>query len=268
MTEAEARIVVDLFRGLARRLVAISSCDVYRAYGRLIGTEPGPPDPMPITEEGPLREKLYPYRSDPPRAEDDPRRWADEYDKIPVERLVMGEPELPGTVLRLPMVYGPRDGQHRLFGYLKRMDDGRPAILLEEGMARWQAPRGYVEECGHAIALAVTEERAAGRIYHVAEAPLTEADWVRAIAAAAGWQGQVVTLPRERLPEAFHPGMNTDQQWVLDSRRIREELGYAEFLPRDEALRRTVAWERANPPTQIDPAHFDYAAEDAVLAGN
>lgn len=267
MTEADARAVVETFRGVARRLVAISSCDVYRAYGRLIGTEPGPPDPMPITEDGPLREKLYPFKSDTPREPSDPRRWTDAYDKILVERVVMGETSLTGTVVRLPMVYGPRDGQHRLFDTLKRMDDGRPAILLEEGMARWQGPRGYVEDCAHAIALAITEERAAGRIYHVAESPLTEEEWVRAIGRAANWQGRIVTLPRERLPEALRPGINTEQAWVLDTRHIREELGYDELLPRDEALRRTVAWERANPPAQVDPARFDYTAEDAVLAG-
>ena len=31
------------------------------------------------------------------------------------------------------------------------------------------------------------------------------------------------------------------------------------------ALRQTVAWQRANPPAQIDAAAFDYAAEDALL---
>jgi hypothetical protein len=32
-------------------------------------------------------------------------------------------------------------------------------------------------------------------------------------------------------------------------------------------LRRTVEWERAHPPDKVDPASFDYAAEDAALAG-
>jgi hypothetical protein len=27
-----------------------------------------------------------------------------------------------------------------------------------------------------------------------------------------------------------------------------------------------VAWERANPPSELDPAMFDYAAEDTVLS--
>ena len=49
----------------------------------------------------------------------------DNYDKILVERAVMGHAQLPATILRLPMVYGPgaRDGNKRRFwGYLKRMD--------------------------------------------------------------------------------------------------------------------------------------------------
>jgi hypothetical protein len=32
----------------------------------------------------------------------------------------------------------------------------------------------------------------------------------------------------------------------------------------DEALERTIEWERTHPPA-IDPAQFDYAAEDAAL---
>src|SRR5438445_13339057 len=34
-TEAQARAVMDTFRGVARRVVALSSGDVYRAYGVL-----------------------------------------------------------------------------------------------------------------------------------------------------------------------------------------------------------------------------------------
>ncbi len=64
-----------------------------------------------------------------------------DYDKIPIERLVMNGPTIQGTVLRLPAVYGPNDGQHRLFEFLKRMDDQRPAILLDE---RWRNGAGRV----------------------------------------------------------------------------------------------------------------------------
>jgi hypothetical protein len=40
------------------------------------------------------------------------------------------------------------------FTYIKRMDDGRPVILLDEAYARWRWARGYVENIAHAIALA------------------------------------------------------------------------------------------------------------------
>jgi nucleoside-diphosphate-sugar epimerase len=257
MNEGEARELVDVFRGVSRRVVAVSSQDVYRAYDRVTRRDPGPPDPVPLTEDSPLREKLYPYE----------REGVEDYEKVLVERVIMGAPDLPGTVMRLPAVYGPGDYQHRLFAYVKRMDDWRPAVLLGEGMASWRWTHGYVEDVASAIALAVTDERAAGRSYNVGEQyPPSWAGWVRGIGDAAGWDGEVVAVPDDRLPGHLDWGLDTRQHWVADTSRIRRELGYKETLPREEALRRTVEWERAHPPDEADPASFDYAAEDAALA--
>jgi hypothetical protein len=36
-------------------------------------------------------------------------------------------------------------------------------------------------------------------------------------------------------------------------------------VSRDDAVRRTVEWERANPPTGFSPHEFNYAEEDAAL---
>lgn len=267
MREADARAVVDAFSGVARRLVAVSSMDVDRAYGRIHRSEPGPPEPTPFAEDAPLREKLYPYRSGPPRAEDDPMRWADDYDKIPVERVVLGAPRLADTILRLPFVYGPGDRQHRLWPRLRRMVDGRPAILLGETEARWRGTRGYVENVAAAIALAVSDERAAGRVYNVGEADApTEADFVRAVGRAAGWDGEVVTVPEARLPPLLASEADDRQHVVVDTGRLRRELGYTEPISRDAWLRQAIAWERANPPGVAEDA-AEYAAEEEVLAG-
>jgi nucleoside-diphosphate-sugar epimerase len=266
MSERHGRELVETFRGAAGRVVAISSQDVYRPYGRMWKIEPGPAVPVPLTEDGPLRTVLFPHRDVTPPGGEKWRREAQEYEKILVERAVMGEPDLPGTVVRLPAVHGPGDPQHRVFGLLKRMDEGRPAILLSEGLARWRWTRGYVEDVAEAIALAVVSATAAGRVYNAAWEPaLTEAEWVRRVGAAAGWHGEVVPLPLEKLPAHLAP--NTEpHDLIADTSRIRRELGYREVVPFDEALRRTVAWERANPPAEVDPARFDYAAEDAALA--
>ncbi len=243
-TENDAQGLVNTFRSLARRIVVISSADVYRAYGRFLGTESGPVEPTPLAEDAPLRSRLYPYR-DKAQGSDD---FLHSYDKIPVEQMVQADPELPGTVLRLPMTYGPGDSYGRCSPYLKRMDDGRPAIHLDAGLARWKTPRGYVENVAAAIVLAVEDDRAEGRVYNISD-PLSfsEADWVRRIADVARWNGEIATVPEGRIPMPYH----FDQDLDTDSHRIREELGFTEPVMLHDALERTIAWERDNPHRAI-----------------
>jgi nucleoside-diphosphate-sugar epimerase len=262
----QARELMTVFRGAASRIVALSSCDVYRACGVLHGSEPGPIEPVPLTECSRLRTRLQTYPPDRVRMLQRLFGWLDdEYDKIPVEQEVLGDARLPGTVLRLPMVYGPGDPLHRFFPILKRIDDRRPAILFEEKHAAWRSPRGYVENVAAAIAVAATSDAAIGRIYNVGDAAsCSELEWARYIADATGWSGRFIVLPAERTPAHLLSPGNLDQHWATDTTRIRHELGYAEPIARDEALRRTIAWERAHPPA-IDPHAFDYPAEDEAL---
>lgn len=241
LTEDEARAVVVTFAGLAGRVIAVSSLDVYLAYSRLAGLEPGPVEPVPLREDAPLRTRLYPYRSEGGKYE--------HYEKILVERVVLGAPGVSGTVVRLPMVYGPGDRQRRLQPHLAMMDQGVSTITLEAGLADWRWSRSYVENVARAVALAATDDRASGRVYNVAELDgLSMDEWLRAVARAAGWTGTIVRVPREELPEDQHTSLFTRQDLVADSRAIRRDLGFREPVPLDEALRRTVEWERANPP--------------------
>jgi hypothetical protein len=100
MTEADAESFVNRFRGVASRAVVVSNGDVYRAYGRLTGLEFGPPDPIPLTEDAPLRKSRYPYR----RMAPNPDHWMTQYDKILVEQVLTDQMELPTSVLRFPAV--------------------------------------------------------------------------------------------------------------------------------------------------------------------
>jgi nucleoside-diphosphate-sugar epimerase len=266
--DRQATSLMETCRGLTGRVVGISSQDVYRAYGVLLGREPGPPQATPLTEDSDVRTQLHPYNVDHLRASQAAFPWiTEDYDKIPVERTVLGDFALPGTVLRLPMVYGPGDPVHRFFPTIKRMDDRRAVILMEEGYARLHPPRGYVEDVAAAIALATVSERGAGRIYNVAsEQQFSELEWAQKIGHVAGWKGSVVAMPKDRVPSHLISPLNTEQDWLVSSARIRQELDYSEPVPLDVGIARTIEWERANPPAQVDPAQFDYAAEDAALA--
>src|SRR5580704_1985543 len=128
---AQAREFMDTFRGVAQRVIAASSIDVYRACGVLHGSEDGPLEPVPLTEDSALRTKLQTYPPESVKMLQKVFNWLDEeYDKIPVERAILGDPALPGTVLRLPMIYGPGDHLRRFHPVLKRIEDGRRRILL------------------------------------------------------------------------------------------------------------------------------------------
>ncbi len=215
-------------RGIADRAVVISSCDVYRAFGRLWRSEPGPPDALPLDEEAPLRAR--------PAAD---RSADDAFDNLEVERAALDDPAFATTILRLPATHGPGDPQHRLKRYLEPMREGRATIVLGPTLATWRWSRGYVENVAAAVALATTDDRAAGRIYNVASPrALMEAEWVRAIGETAGWNGDVSIGPEGDLPK-----FDFNHHLEVDTTRIRTELGYLEHVDEATGLERTVAWE-------------------------
>lgn len=261
-TAQDAWDLIGVSTGIATRLVMVSSVDVYRAYNRLRKTEPGTPDPVPLNEEAPLREQLYPYRGNAV----DAMHPAFQYDKILVERLALSAPDLPTTILRLPVVYGPGDPQQRIFDYLKRMDDGRSAIILGANQSKWKLTRGYVEDVAAAVALSVNDASGGNHIYNVGEPDaLTEEEWVTLIGEQAGWKGRIVKLDRESMPEHLIQGNDWKQDLTITSDKIRADLGYSEAFDRKEAIAKTIKWQRSNPSESIEPEKFNYAAEDAAI---
>ena len=145
------------------------------------------------------------------------------------------------------------------------MDEKRP-IILDQALASWRWTKIFVEEASAAIVLAICSDLAVGKIYNVGEAEtLTEAEWVGAIGEVVNWQGELVIVPSEKMPEKFQMPMNLKQQFVSDASLIRAELGYKAAISRATALERTIAWERENPPEDIPDDQFDYVAEDELL---
>jgi nucleoside-diphosphate-sugar epimerase len=265
----QARQLVETAHEIGGRVIAISSMDVYRAWGVVHEVETGPLDPLPITEDSPLRTTRQPYPPEQVKMLQNIFSWLDEhYDKIAVEEAIQGDPAVPWTILRLPMVYGPGDPLHRFFPLLKRVADGRSCILFSEDLAAWRGPRGYVENVAHAIAVVATSDQAAGRIYNICDEPcLSELAWQSKIAKQMNWHGRFVLLPREQMPKHLLQAGNAAQHVAASSGRIRTELGCEGPVALEEAIRRTIAWEQQNPPSTVDPQQFDYSAEDAALAG-
>ena len=157
------------------------------------------------------------------------------------EHEVLGDAALPGTVLRLPMVYGPRDPLHRFHPIVKRIVDGRRVIPLSADMAQWHATKGYVDEVGAAIVAAVVANRATGRIYNVGEAgTLSELEWAQQVARTLNWDGEFKLVPDDRLPatsaRARQHRATLDRRHDADSRRTSasREMTYTARKPSGE----------------------------------
>jgi nucleoside-diphosphate-sugar epimerase len=256
LSEGKPDVVIDIspgrgkgghgvlhFVGIASRGVVLTSMDVYRAMAVLWGVEDDR-QAMPVDEESALRRDPSPDLTS-----------EFEYDNLVVERAVWERrADLPVTVLRCPVIYGPLDTQRRLRDYVRRMEEGRPAILLDARLARLRLSRGYVENVAAAVVAASSSERASGRTYNVAETDaLSEIEWVRAIGDAFGWTGTVLAVEPDDLPEELRAPLPA-QDLFADTARIREELGYVEAVSRSEGLRRAIDWERSQPK---DDPHAD-----------
>jgi nucleoside-diphosphate-sugar epimerase len=94
MGERDARAIMRAFRDIARRVVLLSSGDVYRAYGIVAGSEAGPLEPVPLTEDSPVRQTLYPHRA----AAATPADWRHDYEKMLADNV--GEREAPAMIER------------------------------------------------------------------------------------------------------------------------------------------------------------------------
>src|ERR1700730_15359853 len=57
----QAEELMNIFRGVTRRVIMLSSIDVYRAIAVSQGTDGGPLQELPLTEDSELRRSLHPY---------------------------------------------------------------------------------------------------------------------------------------------------------------------------------------------------------------
>jgi len=215
MGERDARAAVRAFAGRSRRLVILSSGDVYLAYGRFMKTEPGPIEAGLLTEDSPLRTLHFPYRSQA-QATNELNYF---YEKILVEREVSGHGAIESTILRLPKVYGP--GQNANLATVYSFRDAPD----------WRWTHGYVENVASAVVLAALHRAAANRLYNIGELYTpTVSERLKLLP-----ETPANILPADK--EAY----DLRQDIAFDTRRIRQELGYDESCGYEEGLRRTLA---------------------------
>ena len=196
-----------------------------------------------------------------PHTGDEPPRPVTAYgrSKLAAEELVRAG-RVPWTILRPPMVYGPRDREVLKVFRLARLGI---APVFGEGTQELSAVHGA--DLAQAIISAALAERAVGRLYYACHPEtFTSAAFVRSVGAALGRSVRVLRLPRPLGSAALsvtgaaarlagRPTILTPDKaneffqaaWTGDPRPLAEETGWAPEFNLEGGLAHTYEWYRS-----------------------
>jgi dTDP-glucose 4,6-dehydratase len=202
-------------RGGIGRFHHISTCEV---YGDLALD-----DPTAFTEESPYRPRT-PYNASKAAADHAARAYFETYG-------------LPVTITNCANNYGPYQFPEKVIPlFATRALDDRPLPLY----ASTQNRREWVHVFDHCAAIeAVLEGGRPGETYHVGSGEERSVEEIAdAVLGGLGKPGSLKTIVRDR------PGH--DRRYLLDSTKIRRELGWEPRIPFEIGLVETVRWYAEN----------------------
>ena len=253
------RRIAEVMKGRTGRFISIGGAPAYRGY-----MNPGVLHPigLPI----PASEDTTPLL---PREEEDTKGWR----VVKTEEAVFAHhPE--AAHFRYPHLYGPYQVAPREWSIVKRILDGRRAIIVpEDGLSINHC--GYVENAAHALLLAVDKpEASAGQIYNCGdERVLTLRQTIEVIARALDADLEIVSMPWQfAIPARPMISQASTTHRVLDLTKLKLQLGYKDVVAPERGLEITAHWLKAHPldpdgsEVKILQDPFDYGAEDEIIA--
>jgi 2'-hydroxyisoflavone reductase len=179
---------------------------------------------------------------------------------------------LPVVTFRPPYVYGPGNPFYREAFFWDRMRLGRPIIIPGDGHRLMQF--AYVKDLVRALVRAMEVPNAEGEAFNIGDSrPLTQAELVQALAAAANKSVNLVRVPRETILQAGGNPMGEPAYFgvYFDLPPITEKMGKAARVlgvrptPFEAGLKETWRWylrnrKRAQPVFAFEDRLLDLAA--------
>lgn len=218
------RSVVDACGGRVRGLIHISTMSVYRW-----------PVPCPIPEN-------FPLETDP----------ANQYgfQKADCERVLQSIPGevLNWIILRLPAVYGPNDPVSRERYFIGNLFQGRPIMIP---LKPFLCQNIFVRDVAKAVCRVIRGSSHPASVYNIAGEPFTLEEYVERLGRLVGREPNLVRSSGSALRQARADAGNlpyfAEGDFLMDTKRIRTELGFEPDYTLDRALPPTVKWIRENP---------------------
>jgi nucleoside-diphosphate-sugar epimerase len=249
-------------RELIGSLVVISTASVYtdhegRTFDEATTPEHFPLFPIPISE-----------RDQPTVA---PGNASYSTKKAAIEQVLLGQSDLPATLIRAGAIYGP-GGSVREWYFVKRVLDERRYVMLgDRGQSRFHPVS--TENLAELIWLAM--EHPGRRVVNAGDpGPPTLLEISRAIAVALGheWTEVLLSMPGEPCETPW----SCPRPVVLDMTEAAFEVGYRPVTTYERAVPATCKWlveaTKERPWEEVMPRmaeylrdSFDYAKEDELL---
>jgi nucleoside-diphosphate-sugar epimerase len=261
----EAAHAEQLLRLDVGAIVAISSASVYadeqgRTLDEAQGVEDFPEFPVPIPESQPTVE---------------PGDETYSTKKVKLERILLDNGSFPAAIVRACAIYGRDDRMAREWFFVKRALDGRPYVLLtNRGEGHFHTTAS--ENIGELVRLIAAQPRT--DVFNCGDPdPPKVLEIARSVGEAAGHRFTEVLLPDPAgRGEVGQTPWSAPKPLLVGMTKAERELGYRPATTWAEALPRQVAWLidatrerdwREVLPRGAEYLKFDYAAEDALVAG-
>jgi nucleoside-diphosphate-sugar epimerase len=251
------RMIARVTKGRCGHFVSVGGVPAYRGWTNAWLFDP-PGVPVPVREDAPLV--------------DDPAIDDKGYRIVRTEEAVFDAH--PGAAhFRYPYLYGPYQPVPREWSVVRRVLDGRTRMVVaDDGLTLHH--HCYTENCAAAVVLGIEQpERSAGTVFNVAdEEVLSVRQVVELCARELGADLEIVSMPYDLAVPAWPLlAQPLPTHRVLDTTRVRAQLGHHDVVPAREAVRRTARWLAEHPPErggieeQVLTDPFDYDAEDALM---
>lgn len=254
-------VIVDVFGGRTHRIIAIGA-----ATGSLAGSRD--------MRWGPLGR---PYHLDESTEllETQPEENKFGYRIAEAERSLFRLHDSGRTecaYLAYPVLYGPRVPVPHDWAIVRRVLDGRRALVVADGGLKLES-RLYVDNAVSALLRALdTWEHASGQKFVVVDGAIHSMNQrIQHIGRLMSTDLELIDVPFSDAA-ACHPYWRFERDSrIRDGRRIRDLIGHTDAVDTSEGLRRTVEWLLENRPIAGGPEEsllsdpFDYATEDRVI---
>jgi nucleoside-diphosphate-sugar epimerase len=145
--------------------------------------------------------------------------------KVAAESVLLGQSDVPFTILRPPLVMGHNPSFARF--YFQRLLDGKPLILTNGGSQPFQPI--YRRDLARAFILALDNVQAVNQAYNIAQTtacPLV--DWVKLASRFLGVEPKLVNVPDEilRAADFKYAELFTDNTVTVDISKAQAHLGF------------------------------------------